>query len=286
MNNNYLVSQENTKIEPKKYVLKKQNSDLVFKIDYKKELNESQYEAVTSLTGALLVIAGAGSGKTRTLIYRVARLIESGVVPENILLLTFTRKAAEEMLNRASCVLDNRCEKVAGGTFHSFANLVLRKHASFLELNNTFTIMDRSDAEDVINLIRANIANVKKKRFPRKGTLLDIHSKAINKNAEASEIIKKEYPNFINNTEEILDVCRKYNQYKRKNSLLDYDDLLLYLKMLLISNKNVRSKLSNQYKYIMIDEYQDTNTLQAEIIELLASEHNNVMAVGDDAQSI
>ncbi|MBQ2870830.1 ATP-dependent helicase [bacterium] len=285
---NEISEVKSSKVEPKKYVLKRQSSDAIvsYVVDYNKELNENQLKAVTKKDGSILVIAGAGSGKTKTLTYRVARLIEDGVAPENILLLTFTKKAADEMLNRATTVLDNRCEKVAGGTFHSFANYLLRKYSSFLELKNNFTIMDRADAEDVVNHLIGQIIQKKEKRFPRKGTILDIYSKTINKNISAETIIQKEFRQFEHCTDEILEVHKAYVKYKRTNSLLDYDDLLLYLKVLLESNDGIRKKISNQYKYIMIDEYQDTNTLQAEIVKLLASEHNNVMAVGDDSQSI
>lgn len=271
---------------PKKYVLKKQNTQAQFKIDYEKELNPAQLEAVKSKDGSTLVIAGAGSGKTKTLTYRVARLIESGVKPDNILLLTFTKKAADEMLNRAVMILDSRCEKVAGGTFHSFSNMVLRKYSSLLELQNNFTIIDRTDAEDVVNHIRGQVVEKQEKRFPRKNTILDIYSKAINKNMTAEQVIGAEYNQFSHCVEKINEISKQYIAYKRSNSLLDYDDLLLYLRTLLSSDDEMRKKLSNQYKYIMIDEYQDTNSLQADIIRLLASEHNNVMAVGDDSQSI
>ncbi len=270
----------------KKYVLKKQNSQTDYKISYEKDLNPSQLDAVKTKDGAVLVIAGAGSGKTKTLTYRVARLIESGINPENILLLTFTKKAADEMLNRAVMILDSRCEKVAGGTFHSFSNFILRKYSNLLELRNNFTIIDRADAEDVVNHIRAQVIEKQEKRFPRKGTILDIYSKAINKNMTADAVIESEYNQFAHCIEKINEISKRYVIYKRENSLLDYDDLLLYLRILLQSNEEIRKKLSNQYKYIMIDEYQDTNALQADIIRLLASEHNNVMAVGDDSQSI
>lgn len=270
----------------KKYVLRKQQTEAVYKIGYEKELNPAQLEAVKFDKGAVLVIAGAGSGKTKTLTYRVARLIESGVAPENILLLTFTKKAADEMLNRAVMILDSRCEKVAGGTFHSFSNAILRKYSNFLDLKSNFTIIDRSDAEDVINHIRGSIIDKGEKRFPRKGTILDIYSKSINKNMAAKDVIEQEYRQFEHCTDKINEISREYAAYKRKNSLLDYDDLLLYLKTLLSSNDELRKKISNQYKYILIDEYQDTNALQADIIRLLASEHGNVMAVGDDSQSI
>ena len=270
----------------KKYTLKKVSSEVIYKVDYEKELNPPQLEAVKQKEGSILVIAGAGSGKTKTLTYRVARLIEDGINPKNILLLTFTKKAAQEMLSRAAIVLDSRCEQVAGGTFHSFANVILRKYSSLLELNNNFTITDRADSEDIINHIRSNIIGKQEKRFPKKGTILDIYSKAVNKNIPSEDIILCEYKQFEHCTEKINEIICEYNNYKRKNSILDYDDLLLYLKTLLECNPEVRKKLSNQYKYIMVDEYQDTNTIQAQIVKLLASEHNNVMAVGDDSQSI
>ncbi len=270
----------------KKYKLKKVTTDITYKINYEQELNPQQLEAVKHKDGAVLVIAGAGSGKTRTLTYRVARLIEDGVNPKNILLLTFTKKAANEMLSRSAAVLDSRCEEITGGTFHSFANSILRKYSSALELQNNFTITDRSDSEDIVNHIRSNVIGRQEKRFPKKGTILDIASKSINKDVPSEEIVKSEYRQFEHCIEKINEIIVKYNEYKRKNSLLDYDDLLLYLRTLLQSKPDIRKTLSNRYKYIMVDEYQDTNKIQSQIIELLASEHNNVMAVGDDSQSI
>ena len=281
-----LTEQKSAPLAVKKYVLKKQPTQAQYKINYDSDLNPAQLEAVKTKNGPVLVIAGAGSGKTKTLTYRVARLIESGTKPENILLLTFTKKAADEMLNRAVMLLDSRCEKVAGGTFHSFSNYILRKYSGHLDLRNNFTIIDRADAEDVINHLRSQIITKQEKRFPRKGTILDIYSKAVNKNMSAESVIESEYNQFLHCVEKINEISKQYVAYKRANSLLDYDDLLLYLRTLLQSDKNIRKKLSNQYKYIMIDEYQDTNSLQADIIKLLASEHNNVMAVGDDSQSI
>ena len=281
-----LIPEKTSAPAVKKYVLKKQDTSSQYKINYENELNPAQLEAVKFKNGPVLVIAGAGSGKTKTLTFRVARLIESGIKPENILLLTFTKKAADEMLNRAVMILDSRCEKVAGGTFHSFSNYILRKYSNLLELRNNFTIIDRADAEDVINHLRGSVIGKQEKRFPRKGTILDIYSKTINKNMTAEEVIESEYNQFSHCIEKINEISKQYIAYKRQNSLLDYDDLLLYLRTLLQSNDDIRKKLSNQYKYILIDEYQDTNSLQADIIKLLASEHNNVMAVGDDSQSI
>ena len=157
---------QETKPTRKKYILKKRPSiQTNYKVNYEQDLNNAQLEAVQSTDGPILVIAGAGSGKTKTLTYRVARLIEDGVKPENILLLTFTKKAAAEMLSRATLVLDNRCEKVAGGTFHSFANIILRKYSKLLGLKNNFTIMDRADCEDIINHITGNLFSQKRKTF-------------------------------------------------------------------------------------------------------------------------
>ena len=271
----------------KKFVLKKRTSlKTDYKINYEQDLNPAQLEAVTTKDGAILCVAGAGTGKTKTLTYRSARLIEDGVNPENILLLTFTKKAAKEMLNRATLILDERCEKIAGGTFHSFANMILRKYASFLGLKNNFTIMDSADCQDVIQHITNTLFEKKEKRFPKKSTILEIYSKSVNKETPTAEIIEKEYFNFKELTDKIIEIHKAYVKYKRENSILDYDDLLLYLKFLMNDHEHIRKKLSNQYKYIMVDEYQDTNTLQADIVKLLASEHNNVMAVGDDSQSI
>lgn len=278
--------QEKKSSEIKKYVLKKASYKAEFKIDYQNELNESQFEAVSSVEGPLLIIAGAGSGKTRTLVYRTAYLVESGIKPENILLLTFTRKAANEMLKRASTILDSRCENISGGTFHSFANIVLRKYSNALGLKNSFTILDRSDSEDAVNLFRNKFIENKKIRFPRKSTISEIYSKAVNKNSSVNDIIEREFPHFEYCIEQITEICSLYNEYKRENSLLDYDDLLIYLLTLLKSEENIKRKLSDTYKYIMVDEYQDTNKIQADIIRELAFTHDNVAVVGDDSQSI
>ena len=190
------------------------------------------------------------------------------------------------MLSRATIVLDERCEKVAGGTFHSFANIILRKYSQLLKLKNNFTILDKTDCEDIISHIVGQLYPKKEKRFPKKNTILEIYSKSINKEIPTRQIIQDEFPQFAHCEDKIIDVHKAYVTYKRENSVLDYDDLLLYVKLLLENNEGLRKTISNQYQYIMVDEYQDTNTLQADVIKLLASEHNNIMAVGDDAQSI
>ncbi len=258
-----------------------------FKINYKELLNNSQFEAVRSTEGAYLLIAGAGTGKTRTLVYRVARLIEMGYDPYSILLLTFTRKAANEMLKRASLLLDDRCSKIRGGTFHSFANLVLRKYHKAVGLDSNFTILDQGDSEDVINLIRSQskfISN--EKRFPNKQTLAKVYSLSINTNKNISEIIEENYPHFISLLDKILEIEKIYKEYKRKNNLLDYDDLLIYLRDFLFSESPAAKSLQSEIRFLMVDEYQDTNHIQAEIVQGLAAHHKNVMVVGDDSQSI
>jgi len=259
----------------------------VKKIDYKNELNPAQLEAVESIDGAYLVIAGAGSGKTRVLVHRVAYLVEKGVKPDEILLLTFTRRASEEMLRRASLLLDERCSRVSGGTFHSFANATLRRYAKALGLANNFSILDEPDAEDTINLIRTQMGfNKSEKRFPRKKAILEVISKSVNKSEKLEDVLYDEYPQFLEFSEEIKQIREEYHKYKIEKSLLDYDDLSVYLKKLLTNHEEIRLSLSRKYRYIMVDEYQDTNKLQAFIACLLASEHKNIMVVGDDAQSI
>jgi DNA helicase-2/ATP-dependent DNA helicase PcrA len=257
------------------------------KLDYRKELNEAQFQAATMVEGPLLIIAGAGTGKTRTLVYRVAHLIDIGVDPRSILLLTFTRRAAEEMLRRASLLIDNRCSQVAGGTFHSFGNLVLRQYGRRIDLPPSFTIMDRTDSEDAIQLLRAEMGlNNKDKRFPRKQTVAEIFSMALNKQSTVPQLIENEYPHLYESLEDLLRLYEGYAEYKSSKTLVDYDDLLTKLKQLLESHEEVRRRLSETYRFIMVDEYQDTNHLQAQIVRLLATVHDNVAVVGDDAQSI
>jgi DNA helicase-2/ATP-dependent DNA helicase PcrA len=280
----------------KKYTLKRFNQTIIskpvidesrFLINYKNELNPAQYEAVSALDGAYLVIAGAGTGKTRTLVYRVARLVELGYDPKSILLLTFTRKAANEMMKRASVLLDNRCSKVNGGTFHSFANLTLRKYAKAAGVDSSFTILDQGDSEDIINLIRSQAGFIsKEKRFPNKQTLEKVFSLSVNTGRAIGDIITEDYPHFIEQLDKILDIQKVFANYKQKNNLLDYDDLLVYLKNFLFEAGLPARSLLSSIKYIMVDEYQDTNKLQADIIKGLTQLNNNIMVVGDDSQSI
>jgi len=276
--------------ETKTYVLKRPDDEATprkLSIDYRAALNAQQLAAVTAGEGPSLVIAGAGSGKTRTLVYRVAYLIDSGVDPSNILLLTFTRKSAQEMLQRAGELIGARSQRVCGGTFHSVANLLLRRYGRSIGVEPGFTILDRSDAEDLIALMRAQLGlNEKDKRFPRKGTVMEMVSKSANTLRSLDEIILDEFGHFADHMEDLGRLQKAYQAAKRQKQLLDYDDLLVMLRELLLRDETARTTISRQYRYVLVDEYQDTNRLQAEVIRQLASTHNNVMIVGDDSQSI
>jgi DNA helicase-2/ATP-dependent DNA helicase PcrA len=214
-------------------------------------------------------------------------LIEQGIRPESILLLTFTRKAAREMLRRASLLLDERTERVSGGTFHSFANLTLRHHAGEIGYASGFTILDQGDSEDVINLLRTRMGMAtRNKRFPKKQTLQRMYSASVNTLTPIDLVIAKDFPQFAELVDDIEQLAQAYVGYKRQNNVMDYDDLLVNLVTLLEKHEAVKKKLGDSYRYIMVDEYQDTNRLQARIVRQLASSHDNVMVVGDDSQSI
>ncbi len=254
-------------------------------MNIEKLLNPSQWEAVKTIEGPVLVIAGPGSGKTRVIEYRVLHLMENGVRPEAILLLTFTRRAAAEMLNRAA-EHDPRARKVEGGTFHSFAYKLLKQYGANLGLPKNLLILDEDDAQEALGKIasRINLTDENKK-FPQKNTLRNIISGALNKNLSIEEILERGYEHLSRFAEDIEKIKENYVAYKRESGYLDYDDLLFYSRELLKDEK-IREVLSQKYRFVMVDEYQDTNKLQGDITYLLSAGHKNVMVVGDDAQSI
>jgi len=276
--------------DAKTYVLKRPVDEAVSRklsIDYAAALNRQQLAAVTAGEGPSLVIAGAGSGKTRTLVYRVAYLIDSGIDPSQILLLTFTRKSAQEMLDRAGELIGVRSERVRGGTFHSVANMLLRRYGRSIGLEPGFTILDRGDAEDLIALVRGQLGlNEKDKRFPRKATIAEMFSKSENTLRPLDEIVVEEFNHFADHLDALGQLQRGYQASKRQRQLVDYDDLLVLLRRLVMEDEAIRRTISSLYRYILVDEYQDTNRLQADVVRHLASTHQNVMVVGDDAQSI
>jgi DNA helicase-2/ATP-dependent DNA helicase PcrA len=268
------------------YKLKREPRTTGRRLDYEGSLNERQCEAVLTLEGPMLVIAGAGTGKTRTLTYRVARLLETGVPPEHIVLLTFTRRASQEMVNRVSRLLQGSTEGLVGGTFHAFGSHILRRYPPE-GYPNRFSILDRGDAEDTLQLVRGERGVGRgERRFPKKRTLADILSKAVNRSMSVEEILTEEYEQFVPHTPAIVAIAEAYAAFKRKHALMDYDDLLVLLAQRLREDDPAVKLIRERFRYVLVDEYQDTNLLQAEITDLLARDHENVMVVGDDAQSI
>lgn len=271
----------------REYVLQPYRESVQLQIDYEAELNDAQRAAVTALPGPALVIAGAGSGKTRTLTYRVAYLLEQGVPADRILLLTFTNKAAKEMMGRVTDLIGQDMSELWGGTFHSIGHRVLRRHAETLGFNRSFTIQDREDAKGLVNACIAEAEiDVKATRFPKPDVVGDIGSLAINKQQTVREVIEDRYPWFEPLSAQIEDVLTRYTARKQAQGLMDFDDLLVLWLKLLKEHEEVRELYQKRFQFVLVDEYQDTNQLQAELIDLLGERYKNVMVVGDDSQSI
>jgi len=257
------------------------------RIDYAAQLNPQQHQAVTAAPGPALVIAGAGSGKTRTLTYRVAYLVENGVSPSNILLLTFTNKAAREMLERVTALVPHDLAGLWSGTFHSIGNRILRSNTEAAGFRTGFSIMDREDQQDMMDSVIASAGiDTKDKRFPKGEVLTDIYSYAINTNRGIGEVLAEKYPYFIPLEAEIAGLQTKYEDRKRSANSLDFDDLLVKPLRMMERTPSVAEHYQTRFQFILVDEYQDTNHIQAEFIDILAAKHQNVMVVGDDAQAI
>src|SRR5688572_9315307 len=271
----------------REYVLQEFRSSVELKIDYARELNEQQYAAVASLPGASLVIAGAGSGKTRTLTYRVAFLLEQGISPERILLLTFTNKAAREMMRRVNDLIGADIGPLWGGTFHSIGNRILRRHADRLGYRPDFTILDREDSKDLVQAcIDAAQIDVTQVRFPKADMLTDIFSMAVNTHQPIHRILERNYKAFAGMGEVIGNLQESFQERKRLNNVMDFDDLLVLWLKLLQEHEDIREQYQSRFQFILVDEYQDTNKLKSDLIDLLAERHRNLMAMGDDSQCI
>lgn len=253
------------------------------KINFKEQLNSEQWSAVEGGDGPCLVLAGAGSGKTRTIVYRVAYLLEKGVKPENILLLTFTNHAAREMSERVKGLVGHRAD-IVGGTFHSVANRFLRRYGRAVDLAPNFSILDQEDSKDLIGVCLAELGTPKGKKFPGAGVVQAVLSYAKNAQITVAEALETIAPEHLMWEEELGSVAKQYEEKKRASLSLDFDDLLL--KGVELMRTEIGEKLSRQFEYILVDEYQDTNALQVEMVKLLARVHGNLMVVGDDAQSI
>ena len=256
-------------------------------IDYVAELNEQQLAAVTSPGGASLVIAGAGSGKTRTLTYRVAWLLENGIKPWNILLLTFTNKAAREMTSRVSELLGPDSDGIWGGTYHSIGNRILRRHAEAIGFRPSFTILDREDQTQLLkSTARDAGAPLKDKRFPKADVLAELFSLSSNTGRPLEEIVHDRFGYFEGITDTITKVRTAYERRKKGANAMDFDDLLIRTNELLRGHSEVAEHYREQFRHVLVDEYQDTNLVQSDLVHLLGSKHGNIMVVGDDAQSI
>jgi DNA helicase-2/ATP-dependent DNA helicase PcrA len=271
----------------RKYVLKTPARIQNYRVDYDRELNDEQRDVVLAGSGPILVIAGAGSGKTRTLVYRVARLIESGHDASRILLLTFTNKAAREMLRRVETLLSVDTRRLMGGTFHSVGNRILRRFGSRLGLGANFSILDPEDAREMLEASTSdrNIPTLER-RFPKGDVLLDLYSFTINTGRPFPEVLADQAPHFAELEAEIASVFQRYRERKRQANACDYDDLLLQWKRLLDESPDAAAQLAGSYDHILVDEYQDTNRLQGAIVDAMARVKKNVTVVGDDAQAI
>jgi len=272
----------------RRYTLKQPaKAQKTYRVRYEEELNPEQLEVVMVGEGPLLVIAGAGSGKTRTLTYRVSRLIEDGVNPEDILLLTFTNKAAREMLSRVEQLVTIDTRRIWGGTFHSVGNRLLRRNAEAIGYRSNFSILDDEDAKEMMESAISSLGiKTLERRFPKGDVLLDVYSFLINTRTPLELHLEENYPHFAIYKEEIVSVFHRYKDRKREANAMDFDDLLVNWKLLLEEHEQISEVLKRKFRYILVDEYQDTNKLQADVVDLMAGVRQNVMVVGDDAQSI
>jgi DNA helicase II / ATP-dependent DNA helicase PcrA len=271
----------------RQYTLQRAPRSTSIHIDYAAELNEQQLAAVTAPPGPLLVIAGAGSGKTRTLTYRVAYLLENGIDPRNILLLTFTNKAAREMLDRVANLLPVDASGLWGGTFHSVGNRILRRHGSALGYSSGFTIIDREDQKDLLNAVVPGAGiDPKEIRFPKADVLAEVFSFVVNTEKPLEELLAEKFTYFLPLLERIKDVHDRYEKKKKATNSMDFDDLLQKTLSMFQQHERIAEFYRRQFQFILVDEYQDTNKIQADLVDLLARDHRNVMVVGDDAQSI
>lgn len=267
------------------YKLKKEQTPTQFKIDYAAELNEQQLNIVLNTSKHSLVLAGPGSGKTRVLVYKVARLIEEGVKPDRILLLTFTNKAARNMMSRVETLLGSNPQGLVGGTFHHVGSLLLRKHARSVGFNNNFSIIDNEDSKQIIKDIIAALYPKKEKHFPNTNVIFSIISFSRNTLLPIKACVEKKYPYDLSFAAEIGAIAQQYEQRKLRSNVLDFDDLLVLWNKLL-DNRELCEQYARKFSHILVDEFQDTNKIQFEIIKKLVSPESSIMAVGDDCQSV
>jgi DNA helicase-2/ATP-dependent DNA helicase PcrA len=251
------------------------------------DLNDEQRCVAEAGAGPLLVIAGAGTGKTRTLVYRTAHLIDGGVDPDRVLLLTFTNKAAREMKERVAKLVPIAADKIWAGTFHHVGNRILRRHADRLGYGNNFGIVNGEEARDLMAATLGEVAgDPTGRRFPKADVALSMLSTAVNVDRSLASVVQERWPQFVSHLPTLDKVMTRYLEHKVEMNLMDYDDLLVNWRLLLEDHPDVRAAYAEQFLHVLVDEYQDTNKLQAALVRLMSSGHGNVMAVGDDCQSI
>jgi len=256
-------------------------------VDFASDLNQEQFAVATAPGGPILVIAGAGSGKTRALTYRLSWLVKSGVDPSRIMLMTFTNRAAREMLSRVELLVQQKTKDIWGGTFHHIANRILRQYGAKLSISPDFTILDREDSKDLIaSCIQEAGIDIRKRRFPQKSVLASISSFVQNTLDPLETVLARRYPMFVQEARQIEELLALYNAKKMDRQLLDFDDLLSAWLRLLTDHRDVRQLLAERFLHILVDEYQDTNAIQGAIVDHLASRHRNITVVGDDSQAI
>jgi len=271
----------------KTYTLKGHRPASSFRRRFAGELNPQQLEVATAPDGTVLVLAGAGSGKTRAVTYRVAYLLDRGLEPEDLVLLTFTNKAAREMLDRVAKLVPIDGRRIWGGTFHRVANLILRRNAERLGFTSDYSILDREDARELLESAIAQVEpDPRARRFPKADVVASALSYAANTQRDLEQLLIERWPMFADLTEAYQQVRVAYDDKKRRRNSMDFDDLLLNVVRLLGEDEALRRRWAGRFRHVLVDEYQDTNRLQADMVDLLASEHHNLMAVGDDAQSI
>lgn len=270
----------------KTFVLHGAEPQRALSIDYAKELNQEQLDVVLQGDGACLVLAGAGSGKTRTVTYRVAYLLEQGVEPSSILLLTFTNKAAREMLERVERLLGAEAHGMWGGTFHSISNRLLRSYADRVGYTSSFTILDSDDTRDLIKAVFKDMhIDPKERRFPSAAVCQNIISFTRNVCGSIHDTLELKHPNFAPLEPELSELAKRYEERKRLSNAMDFDDLLSNL-LKLLEDPEIGPRIASRFRYVLVDEYQDTNAIQARIVQCLSGVHRNIVVVGDDAQSI
>ncbi|HYE60156.1 MAG TPA: ATP-dependent helicase [Candidatus Kapabacteria bacterium] len=256
-------------------------------IDLEAELNAEQRDVVLRGDGPCLVLAGAGSGKTRTITFRVAYLLEKGIAPDAILLVTFTNKAAKEMIDRVQSITNGETRLPWSGTFHHVGYRLLRRYAPLLGYKHNFTVLDSEDSRDLLKLcLKQEGIDRTSRRFPSPQVIQSVMSYARNAEKTIADVLALKHPRFMDIADVIVRIASDYDRRKREANAMDFDDLLVNTYLLLLKSEAVRHKFSTQFQYVLVDEYQDTNKIQASIIKLLASKHRNLLVVGDDAQSI